>query len=60
MHENSLDTRFYAWNIHRRNKRSILSNVCNCSLPLEIEKGRYTTAVTPLNFGMCKYCADKV
>lgn len=41
-------------------ERSIRSNFCNGSLPLEIENGRYTKPVTPLDLRTCKYCADNI
>lgn len=41
-------------------ERSIRSNFCNGSLPLEIENGRYTKPVTPLDLRTCKYCADTI
>lgn len=55
LYKNSLGTCNYAENVRCRNKRSVSSNFRNGLLPLQTEKGRYTTPVTQLDFRTCKY-----
>lgn len=53
MYENNLVTSYCAENDRRRNERSIQSNFRIGSSTLEIEKGRFSKPVTPLNFRTC-------
>ena len=39
-----------------RDHRRVLFRLRSCSLPLEIETGRYTKPKTPLTDRLCKYC----